>query len=86
MGISLSFRRTPAIEHLLNFRLSFPIEASAENSLYDQVVGSGGGTCTDANVDLAFRQDIEVDYREDLLLLVMQRIKSSNAPVISVVF
>ena len=41
------------------------------------MVGSGGGTYTDANVDLPFRQTD--------LLLVMQRVKSSNAPVISVV-
>ena len=63
-----------------------PREAAADDALDDQMVG--GASCADAHaeIELPLRGQIEVDAREELLLLIAQRIESGERTVCSIVF
>src|SRR5580704_5349999 len=57
---------------------TLPAKAVAQDHLYQQVIG----TCRDAyahtEIKLPFRAQIQVDSRQDLLLLLAQRIEASH--------
>src|ERR1700728_1856512 len=62
-----------------------PIEAAAENAFHDPVVGGGCRAHAYAKVDLPLRRDIQIDGREELLLLIMQAGNVGDAAVVGVV-
>src|SRR5471030_1098445 len=68
-----------------DWRVFAPVEAAAEDSFDDEVVGCGGWADADADVDLPLGRDIEVSDGEDLLLLIVQGIKGAEAAVVRIV-
>ena len=52
-----------------------PVEAPPENALHNQVIGRRGWAHADADVDLPLRRHVQIGDREDLLLLVVQRVE-----------
>ncbi len=50
-----------------------PVEAAPEDSFDDEVVGGGGDTDADAEVDLPLGRDVEVSDGEELVLLIVGR-------------
>lgn len=65
--------------------MSAPGEAAADDCFDDEVVGGGGGAEAYAEVDLPFWREVEVSDDEDLLLLVVERVKAAEAAVVGVV-
>ncbi len=63
-----------------------PVETAAEDAFDDPVVGGCGWSDADAEVDLPFGRDVQVDGREDLLLLVVEAGDVGDAAVVGVVF
>jgi len=62
-----------------------PVEAAADDALDDPVIGGRGWSDAYAEIDLPFRGHVEVDRREELLLLVMQAGDVCDTAVIGVV-
>src|SRR5882757_5336720 len=62
-----------------------PGKVSPDDRLHDQVVRPRCRSDSDAEVDLPFGGDVQVRDSEDLLLLVVQGIETSDAPVVGVV-
>ena len=56
-----------------------------EDAFHDPVIGGGRWPDAHAEVDLPLRRDVQVDGREDLLLLVVQAGDVRDAAVVGVV-
>src|SRR6185437_11348682 len=63
-----------------------PVPAIAENALHDKVIGRRTGSNADAEVDLPLGGDVQVGYREDLLLLIVQAGGRAEPAIVGVVF
>lgn len=59
---------------------------TANNSFDDEVVCSRGGSNPDTKIDLPLRRNMQVRHREDLLLLIVERVETSQPAVVCVVF
>ena len=66
--------------------LPSPIEAATDDTFYDPVIGGGGRANAHAEVDLPVGADVEVDGREELLLLIVKAGNVGDAAVVGVVF
>src|ERR1700733_13125124 len=64
----------------------FPGKVAAQNSFDDPVIGTCCGAHPDTDIYLPLGRNIQVGHQEDLLLLIMQRIKRAQAAVVCVVF
>src|SRR5271156_1674187 len=63
-----------------------PIEAPAEDTFHNQVVGTSGRADTNTDIDLPLGRNVEIGYGEDLLLLIVKRVEGADAAIICVVF
>lgn len=64
--------------------MSAPVEAAAEDGLYDQVIGRRRGADANAYVDLPNGRHVEVSDHEDLLLLVVHRRKVADGAIVRI--
>src|SRR5258708_39683235 len=55
-----------------------PGKPSADDALDDQVVGGSGYAHADAKVDLPLGRDVQIDRRNNLLLLLRDRIEAGH--------
>ena len=62
-----------------------PREPSANNALDDQVVSGGRRPNPDSEIELPLRAEVDVNRGKELLLLLMQRVESSQWAVRGVV-
>lgn len=63
-----------------------PCHATADDHLQDEVVSASGQTNADSEVEFPLGRDIQIDGREDLVLLFARRIKTANRADGAVVF
>src|SRR5437868_12000094 len=63
-----------------------PGEAAADNSFDDEMVGGARGSHAHTEVKLPFGREVEVNGREELLLLVAQWIEAGERTVGAVIF
>ena len=62
-----------------------PVEAAADDSFDDEVIGGGGRADAYAEVDLPLWRNVEIGDGEDLLLLISECVGGGDATVVSVV-
>ena len=63
----------------LNRGLGSKIETVAQDHLHDEMIGAGGHTEADAEIELPLGGEIKVNRREYLVLLVLQRVEARQA-------
>jgi hypothetical protein len=66
--------------------MTSPIEASAQDSLDDEVICRSRRTNTNSDVDLPIRRGIKIGHDKELLLLLMEGIECTEATVVRIVF
>ena len=73
-------------EKSIHRRFLFPVEVAAQDGFDDQMICGSGGANAYSDVDLPLGRNVQVRHRKDLLLLIVQRIKGTQPPVVRVVF
>lgn len=55
----------------------WPFESATNDAFHDQMVGGASCSYADSKVEFPLRAEIDVDGREELLLLIAERIESA---------
>src|SRR5580698_4453151 len=63
-----------------------PIEAPADNPFYDEVIGARRGADSYTEINLPVRRHVQINRREELLLLIVERIKTTQRSIGGIVF